>query len=872
MGWGGSWRYDLSNSVQSSTSTPSPSRNTFVTERADRSVVARDEMSVGLRIEHVDDVLCNPRVRYASELTAAEQGQLCHAARDFGCATERSRGGCLVRSLSHSARDSQKSEPRASTVAALRLKAGTPGGMGTRAPRTNVTRVSFGAMVVCARFSSVAPVNRGSIYSLIDVTRRDWHAVCRDSTLSRSTKPREVAMSRTTIRTNTASACITGLLRASALCVFALLMNACGTEVPPDFVPDSGSDAGGDTVELCEDGATREADDGCNTCFCEAGAWSCTEMACPEPLCEEGETRDADDGCNTCSCLEGEWACTLLACPEPLCEEGETRDADDGCNTCICDGGDWSCTEIACPEPICEPGDTMQSEDGCDCVCDETEQWLCDDDCGVAPECRPGDTRESEDGCDCFCDDGGHWICDGECGPVCDDGDVSVSDCLACVCIDGNWACDEIDDCEPSPICEDGDIYSPDDCTYCECEDEDWVCYPNAIPECEFECRPGATTETECEYCFCTADGSWDCVVNDSCVPNCEPGDEGGADAAPVPPDELGCTECWCSPAGFWECATIPGCGECVPGDVEESECETCVCDDRGMWSCEVDPDCGIACRPGAEREGDCEYCFCDDTGAWVCVVEPGCGGECDPGDSFGDECEFCLCDDTGSWLCTGTDGPECGGECEDGDRSAPDECTVCECEGGEWACYTLDIPECSFFECEPGEGSATPCETCYCDDTGRWICEENPDCGGCPEDGADFAPRPCEECFCRDGVWECVPVDGPGCGFECEPGSAMPAPDGCNSCFCDDSGSWACTERACPPDDGYACETDDDCFRSGCSSQICASESITTTCEWREEYMCLNEELTSCGCNAGVCGFATTDAYLDCLSEFATP
>ena len=32
---------------------------------------------------------------------------------------------------------------------------------------------------------------------------------------------------------------------------------------------------------ICENGATRPADDGCNTCVCDSGGWSCTEIACP---------------------------------------------------------------------------------------------------------------------------------------------------------------------------------------------------------------------------------------------------------------------------------------------------------------------------------------------------------------------------------------------------------------------------------------------------------------------------------------------------------------------------------------------------------------------------------------------------------------
>jgi hypothetical protein len=40
----------------------------------------------------------------------------------------------------------------------------------------------------------------------------------------------------------------------------------------------------------------------------------------------------------------------------------------------------------------------------------------------------------------------------------------------------------------------------------------------------------------------------------------------------------------------------------------------------------------------------------------------------------------------------------------------------------------------------------------------------------------------------------------GAGGQTSCNPGDTEPAPDGCNTCTCQDDGSWACTEKACPP------------------------------------------------------------------------
>src|SRR5690606_24634485 len=64
----------------------------------------------------------------------------------------------------------------------------------------------------------------------------------------------------------------------------------------------------------CEDGDSKDAGDGCNTCACEGGEWYCTRLTCGD--CVDGEVKPADDGCNTCSCSDGNWACTLAACEE----------------------------------------------------------------------------------------------------------------------------------------------------------------------------------------------------------------------------------------------------------------------------------------------------------------------------------------------------------------------------------------------------------------------------------------------------------------------------------------------------------------------------------------------------------------------------
>jgi hypothetical protein len=110
------------------------------------------------------------------------------------------------------------------------------------------------------------------------------------------------------------------------------------------------------------------AGDGCNTCSCEDGGLSCTEIGCPPTdgcmldgtFYENGTTGiPAADGCNTCECKSGVLSCTDAACPRSTCNVfgvpyAERVPSPDGCNTCSCvDGQVEACTEIACaPIPI----------------------------------------------------------------------------------------------------------------------------------------------------------------------------------------------------------------------------------------------------------------------------------------------------------------------------------------------------------------------------------------------------------------------------------------------------------------------------------------------------------------------------------------
>lgn len=59
-------------------------------------------------------------------------------------------------------------------------------------------------------------------------------------------------------------------------------------------------------------------------------------------------------------------------------------------------------------------------------------------------------------------------------------------------------------------------------------------------------------------------------------------------------------------------------------------------------------------------------------------------------------------------------------------------------------------------------------------------------------------------------------------------------------------------------------CVTDDDCFRTGCSGEICSAESVLSACIWLPEYACYDD--AHCGCREGRCGWAQDPQLLACL------
>ena len=91
----------------------------------------------------------------------------------------------------------------------------------------------------------------------------------------------------------------------------------------------------------------------------------------------------------------------------------------------------------------------------------------------------------------------------------------------------------------------------------------------------------------------------------------------------------------------------------------------------------------------------------------------------------------------------------------------------------------------------------------------------------------------------------------------------------------CQNGETDANKDNTIPPQDDVIleaeCATDSDCSVAGCSAQVCTTAEeapgVLTTCEYREEYRCL--ELTNCGCVEGKCAWAQTEEYASCLKEY---
>ncbi len=289
-----------------------------------------------------------------------------------------------------------------------------------------------------------------------------------------------------------------------------------------------------------------------------------------------------------------------------------------------------------------------------------------------------------------------------------------------------------------------------------------------------------------------------------------------------------------CDPATF-KCVECLLDGDCPLGKKCDGEAHQCV-------GCLADADCAgdLVCDSALNL---CVECLED--------ADCGDGGHCDEAMNVCIECvddADCVYPEAACAFSACIDG-ECvtgtvpdGLPCSDGDPcTLDDQCEDGECVGG------VTDPNCIPTGCE-GDPDGTPCDDgdeCTLDDFClAGVCVGgalDPECAEQDLDGDGFTPA---EGDCDDTDAEINPAAVEICGDNKD--------NDCNGMI----------------DDGCGVE----CFPTGCSGEICASEEMDSDCQWLPEYECL--KLSVCGNFGpdGGCAWLETDAYLECLNGLCLP
>ena len=421
-----------------------------------------------------------------------------------------------------------------------------------------------------------------------------------------------------------------------------------------------------------------------------------------------------------------------------------------------------------------------------------------------------------------------------------------------CTCADGSDPVQcLVDPCDVAPECPEGECVA-NYCGGCRAEFYDDAGYAVCLPQ------------SECEVDADCSEGSW--------CRQADPSDQ--SDPALV----------------VMECVPFVGEGESCNGFTFSWAYERCaeglVCDTPDRL-----PDVPGTCARACDSDSDCaedQYCASDR----VCAANGTCETDVDcslPGNDY--PRPACL----GYGVCD-TESNRCGWQC-----GAPNCGNLSGWDFGPcrailgWGIIEGSCEQISGCSAEPFElfSSQAEClETCAAP-----ACRDlvGADFGPCEAvlgygvvEGRCVAVSGCDAGDQRlfDTESGCVSACGQGCygDAECPAGTACNAaevclpPPGCNPgevcpavCYGQCVEAGLADGDAGPPNEQEAqCRSDADCMVTGCSGQVCASEPVFTTCEWRPEYACYDEAYTSCECFEGRCGWEATDELAECLEGAA--
>ena len=520
--------------------------------------------------------------------------------------------------------------------------------------------------------------------------------------------------------------------------------------------------------------------DWCNTCTCEKGTLSCTELDCTLKCCDPAEKTLARcrEGCICCG-ETGEWVgshgdARTYTCagvtqsgpdytppfykPCPQCKrpdgtvvaEGWSGQGtgDNWCNKCWCKDGVYGCTKKECTTKCCDPADKTKAvcREGCIC-CGATGTWVGSHGDGKTFTCA-GVTQSGPDYTSPF---------DKPC-PQCKRPDGTV--------VAEGWS---------------GQGTGDNWCNKCWCRNGVYGCTKK---ECTTKCcDPADKTKAVCrEGCICCgATGTWVGSHGDGKTFTCAGVTQSGPDY--TSPFDKPCPQCK-RPDGTVVAEGWSGQGT---GD---NWCNKCWCKD-GVYGCTKKECTTKCCDPADKTKAVCrEGCICcGATGTWVGSHGDGktftCAGVTQSGPDytspFDKPCPQCKRPD-GTVVAEGWSGQGTG----------DNWCNKCWCRNGVYGCTKK---ECTTKCCDPADKTKAVCrEGCICcGATGTWVGSHGDGktftCAGVTQSGPDYTSpfdKPCPQCKRPDGTVVAEGWSGQGTGD-----------NWCNKCWCKD-GVYGCTKKEC--------------------------------------------------------------------------